>query len=95
MAARYIRSVSSRDPIKSSLPSRESLLELIDTYILLIPAVSSSSSSDPYRPFTVFEELELLETLRVQVEERLNRDIQLVLFDVLFGITNDSKVKII
>lgn len=87
---RYIRSLSSPDLVTSSLPNKEELISLIDTHILMVP--SGGNTSD--WPFTVFEELELLELLRGQVEERqLPKDIQLALFDALFGLGNDSKVQ--
>ena len=50
------------------------------------------SSDEPYHPFTVFEELELLEALRTQIEERMSKDVQLALFDALFGVANDNTV---
>ena len=40
----------------------------------------------------MFEELELLESLRVQIEERQSKDIQLALFDAVFGMTRDNEV---
>lgn len=41
----------------------------------------------------MFEELELLEALRGQVEERqLSKEIQLALFDTLFGLADDNEV---
>jgi hypothetical protein len=95
MAERYIRSsreISSRDPIKSSLPNKETLLSLIDTHILMIPS-SSSSGADGGSHFNVYEELELLEMLRIQVEERQTKEIQMAIFDTLFGLTaSDDKM---
>ncbi|XP_011405071.1 PREDICTED: uncharacterized protein LOC105313383 [Amphimedon queenslandica] len=91
MVERYIRSLSSPDLVVSSLPNKEKLLSLIDSYILLVPTAAASSSVE--WPFNVFEELELLEALRGQVEERqLSKEIQLALFDTLFGLADDDEV---
>lgn len=89
MVERYVRSLSSHEIVSTSLPSRESLLLLIDKYILKIPSPKKQGAGG--WPFTVFEELELLESLRVQIEERQSKDIQLALFDAVFGMTRDNE----
>ena len=86
--------MTSRDLLTSSLPSKEALMSLIDTYILNIPP-SYQAKTECVWPFSVFEELELLESLRIQVEERQTRDIQMALFDAIFGIAKDDKVVIV
>ena len=89
---RYVRSLSSHEPIGASLPSKESLLSLVDTHVLKLPPVyhdrlkSKSRSSTSLWPFNVFEELELLDLLRVQIEDRPNLEVRLALFDALFGL---------
>lgn len=69
-------------------------MSLIDTYILNIPP-SHQTKTEHIWPFSVFEELELLESLRIQVEERQTRDIQMALFDAIFGIAKDDKVGVV
>lgn len=93
---RYIRSLSSPDLVTSSLPNKDKLLLLIDTYILQVPPPSSPPLPPPEWPFNVFEELELLEALRAQVEERqLTKEIQLAMFDTLFGLAEDNEVVVL
>lgn len=89
---RYVRSKSSHDSSSSStsLPNKEALLSLVDSYILKVPKATSGSGNN--WPFNVFEELELLDLLRVQIEERQSIEVQLALFDALFGLNDREKV---
>ena len=96
----------------SSLPSRETLLLLIDRFILKLPSSSPSSSPPSKRKgaagskekgpaifklanttvssLNVFEELELLDSLRTQLEERQSRGMQHALFDAMFGYVEEE-----
>ena len=97
----------------SSLPSRETLLLLIDRFILKLPSSSPSSSPRSKRKglteggkekgpaifklantsvcsLDVFEELELLDSLRTQLEERQSRGMQHALFDAMFGVVGEE-----
>ena len=73
-----------------SLPNKETLLSLIDTYVLKVPKDKGEEEGE--WPFNVFEEIELLDSLRVQIEERHSVELQMALFDSLFGLKGDSKV---
>ena len=98
---RYVRTSSSREVSASAaLPNKKTTLALIDTFILRIPSPtrgkgqrSAHRTELEKKTFTPFEEVELLDALRVQIEERQAvRDIQLILFDAIFGLGSEEKV---
>ena len=99
LTVRYVRSFSSHESFGSSLPTKESLLCLVDSYILKLPSTTTGDktkkdSSSITWPFNVYEELELLDLLRVQIEERQSSEVQFALFDALFGLVGrDKQVK--
>lgn len=86
----------------ASLPNKKTTLALIDTFILRIPphtrgkgAWSAPRTEPDKKVFTPFEELELLDALRVQIEERQTmREMQLILFDAIFGLGSEEKARI-
>ena len=93
---RYVRAMSSHEPMGTTLPKKDSLLSLVDTHILKLPSSDKANSSYKTQwPFNVFEELELLDLLRVQIEERPSIEVRLALFDSLFGLAGrNNKVRL-
>lgn len=89
---RYVRSLLSHESFSSSLPHKDSLLRLVDTYILKLPSTDKIKNNLPLKwPFNVYEELELLDLLRLQIEERQSMEVQLALFDTMFGLVGREK----
>ena len=86
---RYLKSSLAGE--KNSQPSTDTLLALVDTFVLKIPPKTGVKGQKMEGPLTPAEEMQLLMSIHSQLEEQQSLEMRYCMFEAIFGGSEGDK----
>ena len=89
LCTRYLKSSLAGE--KNSQPSTDTLLALVDTFVLKIPPKTGVKGQKMEGPLTPAEEMQLLMSIHSQLEEQQSLEMRYCMFEAIFGGSGGDK----